>query len=144
MSNRKHPDWNITNWTGRLDSDWSKPPEHHRYRLKSISVTSGKWDVCTEPKDTKWQHPPRYNLFTLLPPDNRYRSICCFTSRLHSSFTPQTVKLLNPPPPLHFPKYMYQGSKDSNFISVLKNNIRFTSYLVMYTNVQDTAKTVLQ
>ena len=58
------------------------------------SVTSVKWDVCTEAKDTKRQHPPRYTLFTLLPSDNRYTSTCCHNTRLQSSFIPQAVRLL--------------------------------------------------
>ena len=33
-------------------------------------------------------HPPSHSLFTLLPSDNTYRSICCCASRLQSSFTP--------------------------------------------------------
>lgn len=32
---------------------------------------------------------------TLLPSDNRSRSICCCTTRLQSSFVPQTGRLLN-------------------------------------------------
>ena len=36
-----------------------------------------------------------HSLFTLLPSDNRYRSTCCCTTRLHSSFTRQTERLLN-------------------------------------------------
>ena len=44
-----------------------------------------KWDVCTEPKDTKRQHLPRHTLFNLLPSDNRYRSVHCHNTRLQSS-----------------------------------------------------------
>ena len=54
-------------------------------------MTSVEWDVCTEPRDSKRQHPPRHSVFTLLPPDNRYRSICCCSTRLQSSFITQAV-----------------------------------------------------
>ena len=36
-----------------------------------------------------------FSVFTLLPADNRYRSICCRTTGLQSSFPPQAVRLLN-------------------------------------------------
>ena len=77
---------NITNWhdssqprTGSLYSRWSKPLS----------------DVSTEPKVTKRQHTPSHSLFTLLPPGNTYRYICCSTSRLQSSFFSYVVWLLN-------------------------------------------------
>ena len=39
-----------------------------------------KWDVCTELKDTKRQHPPSYCVFTLLPSDNRMGNGLAFLS----------------------------------------------------------------
>ena len=38
---------------------------------------------------------PSHSLSTLLPSGERYRRICCRTTRLQSSFFPQAVRLLN-------------------------------------------------
>ena len=79
------------------DGSTAADPNQHNITgsVYRASVTSVRWDVCTESRDTKRQHPPRHSLFTLLPSDNRYRSICCCTSRLHSSFTPHTDFIIN-------------------------------------------------
>ena len=69
------------------------------------SVTLVKWDVCSEPKDTKRQHPPSHSLFTLLLSDNRYRSVCCCTTRPQNSFIPQAERLLNSSSILHSVEY---------------------------------------
>ena len=73
--------------------------------IHRASVTLVKWDVCSEPKDTKRQRPPSHSLFALLSSDNRYRSICCCTIRLQNIFIPQAVKLLNLSSTLHSVDY---------------------------------------
>ena len=70
------------------------------------AVTSGKWDVCTEHKDTNDNTRPD----TVCSPcchlttdaDTYVSVVRCCSSRLHSSFTPQTVRLLNSSTTLHF------------------------------------------
>ena len=94
---------NITNCH---NSSWSRTGRLYSTQnitgtIDRASVTSVKWDVCTEHKDTKSQQPPSDSLFTLLQSDNRYRSICCCTTRLQSHFTPQTARLLNSSSTLH-------------------------------------------
>ena len=52
------------------------------YKASSTSVQSPK----------RWRS-HSYSLPTLLPSDKRYRSIRCCTIRLHSSFTPEAVRV---------------------------------------------------
>ena len=70
---RKHADWN-----------------HH----KLVWINAASDQTSTEPKDTKRQLSPSHSLFTLLPSDNRYRSICCCNTGLQNNFIPQTVRLI--------------------------------------------------
>ena len=75
---------NITNWTrtGRFCSGRLKPT-----RTSLVPSTEWHWWGETSaqgPEDTRRSH----SLFTLLPSDRRYRSICCCTNRRDSSFTP--------------------------------------------------------
>ena len=61
------------------------------------SVTSVKWDVCTEPEDTSRQHPPSHSLIPLLPSDMRYRYLLPYhqtTEQLHSPSC-ETPELIN-------------------------------------------------
>ena len=93
---------------------WNVPPEwpptaYDKSSFMVLENHSRHWLVCaitekvpsfsipglSDFKDTKRQHPPSHSLFTLLPSDNRYRSICCSTTRLQSRFIRQTVRLLN-------------------------------------------------
>ena len=54
------------------------------------------------PKDTKRQHPPQPHSFTLPPSGKRYRSICCHSTRLQSTFFPQAPKFILCTPPQLF------------------------------------------
>ena len=68
-------------------------------RTSLVPSTEHQWHQLSEipaqsPEILK-DNTPSHSVFTLLPSDNRYTSICCRTTRLHSSFTPQAVSLLN-------------------------------------------------
>ena len=101
-SNRKHPDskrhklvWFITAQDRKslqrviktTGTSLVPSTEHQWHQWSETSVQS--------PKDTKRQHPPSHSLFTLLPPDKWYRSICCHTIRLQSSFNLHGMRFLN-------------------------------------------------
>ena len=68
---------NISNWHGSSRPRTDLNHQNFTGTIYRASVTSMEWDVCTEPKDTKREHPPRHSVFTLLPSDNTYISICC-------------------------------------------------------------------
>ena len=74
--NRNTTNCDGSSWpgTGRLYSGLIKTVQNITGTIYRESVTSVKWDVWSEPKDTKIQQPTSYSLFTLLPSDNRYRS----------------------------------------------------------------------
>lgn len=69
--------------TGSSASGWLKLPRWSLVHIWRASVTTRKWGVCAEPKEktlkdkTLHSHSP----FTLLPSDQRYRSIRCRTTR---------------------------------------------------------------
>ena len=85
-----------------MAQDRKAPQQVIQTTRTSLVWASVIWDVCTESKDTKRKHPPSHNLFTLLPSDNRNRSICCHTSRLQCSSTPHVMRLQNSSSILHF------------------------------------------
>ena len=74
----------------------------HFPRTSLVPSTEHQWHQWSEMsaqilKDTKRQHPPRHSVFTLLPSDNRYTSICSHTTRLlHASSVKSSVKYFNP------------------------------------------------
>lgn len=86
----------------------------HIYRASVILV---KWDIRIQRVLKDGTH-PSHSLFSQLPSDKRYRSICCCTTRIRSSFFPQSVRLikssstpfydlsLNHPLLVYIPKYL--------------------------------------
>lgn len=60
-------------------------------------VKGGEASARSQKETTRHSH----SLFTLLPSGKRHRSICCRTTRLQSSFSPQAVSLLNSSSTVH-------------------------------------------
>ena len=87
-----------------------------------VPSTKHRWSEMSalNPKDTKRQCPPSHSLFTLLPSDERYISICCHIKRIQRSFTPQAVRLLSSSSTPHCLKWMQQDSKDSTLFRFFK------------------------
>ena len=68
-----------------------------------------------------------HSLFTLLPSGKGYRSICCLSTSLQSSFIPKAVRLLNSSSALHCKKKKnVTGHKD------FKHYLPHLIYLVPY------------
>lgn len=69
--------------TGSSASGWLKLPRWSLVHIWRASVTTRKWGVCTEPKEKTLKHKTlhSHSPFTLLPSDQRYRSIHCRTTR---------------------------------------------------------------
>ena len=86
----------ITHWDGWcLAKEMKAPQQGDKHPSKTLvplyraSVISVKWEPRRILKD-KTQ--PSHSLLTLLPSSKRYRSTCCCTTGLLSSFFPQVVR----------------------------------------------------